>query len=576
MHRGATLSIATILTLLVALSAAVLLSVSLEGGASVFKPWQLGQQEEGENETVDAIEDLKNTTGRDPGTESGSGKDTRYIFVTDAVYQPGGTGSNRFNDIKGSDGADKRCREAAENGVNKVKTNADAYQALISNGTVDAKDRIADFCSRYEYINLKGETVAVDCDDLWDTGLANAVNYTENEESWEDASHAEKSVWTGTNRDGSAAGDTCNNWGSGADTVNGGIGWPDETGAWWIKRGDIPCDSNSRLYCFHASAPTDSDTAPACNDGVDNDGDGETDYPDDPGCEDADDSSELDQTGTYDCDDGVNNDYDSYVDLDDPGCTGPSDTTETDSGVACDDGVDNDGNGDIDMNDPQCSSPTDTSESLITYTDFGEYSTGDPLTDSDWSLYVEDGAGSTNADFVVQDGSHGPGTEEGGNLVEKAHAADDQPRYALVWDHSDLQDVGDATITTLWRTSTSGGHQKALYTKVQTSGGDMVQTTYFDLRPESNEVRIHAIDASSSTALDTASFSIATNTWYWIEWVADDDTVEARIWEHGTTKPSTPTLSGTDTVNNDETGQVGIGGQEDDNTRYWDMFEVIQ
>jgi len=62
-----------------------------------------------------------------------------------------------------------------------------------------------------------------------------------------------------------------------------------------------------------------------CDDGVDNDGDGFVDHPDDPGCTGPDDASEL---GTTQCDDGVDNDGDGAIDLDDPNCSGPNDNQE--------------------------------------------------------------------------------------------------------------------------------------------------------------------------------------------------------------------------------------------------------
>ena len=70
----------------------------------------------------------------------------------------------------------------------------------------------------------------------------------------------------------------------------------------------------------------------ACKDGVDNDGDGLIDWPEDPGCTNKNDKSEL---GTVECDDGVDNDGDDAVDYNDNGCSGPTDDDETD----CGDGV---------------------------------------------------------------------------------------------------------------------------------------------------------------------------------------------------------------------------------------------
>ncbi|MEK7068473.1 MAG: hypothetical protein AAB964_01520 [Patescibacteria group bacterium] len=97
---------------------------------------------------------------------------------------------------------------------------------------------------------------------------------------------------------------------------------------------DLPCDDGQ---------PTDE---PQCSDGVDNDGDGKTDWDvpggaGDPGCSTPTDDNESDDPsnppsgGGGDkaaCEDGVDNDGDSKVDMDDPGCSSPQDTNETDEG----------------------------------------------------------------------------------------------------------------------------------------------------------------------------------------------------------------------------------------------------
>ncbi|MGE3279012.1 MAG: hypothetical protein AB7J40_04465 [Candidatus Altimarinota bacterium] len=66
----------------------------------------------------------------------------------------------------------------------------------------------------------------------------------------------------------------------------------------------------------------------ACNDSTDNDGDGKTDFPNDPGCESLLDNDETDAPL---CSDGVDNDNDGLIDFpSDPGCTSASDGDETD------------------------------------------------------------------------------------------------------------------------------------------------------------------------------------------------------------------------------------------------------
>jgi hypothetical protein len=73
------------------------------------------------------------------------------------------------------------------------------------------------------------------------------------------------------------------------------------------------------------SSPATSDPVwipsppPQCRDGDDNDGDGRTDHPADPGCTSPDDDSEADEP-TLACLDGIDNEGDGRIDAGDPGC----------------------------------------------------------------------------------------------------------------------------------------------------------------------------------------------------------------------------------------------------------------
>ncbi len=63
------------------------------------------------------------------------------------------------------------------------------------------------------------------------------------------------------------------------------------------------------------------------------------------------------------CNDKIDNDGDGLVDMNDPGCSSRRDTSELNPNIECDDGIDNDGDGAVDYNDGGCSSPTDNDES---------------------------------------------------------------------------------------------------------------------------------------------------------------------------------------------------------------------
>ncbi len=114
--------------------------------------------------------------------------------------------------------------------------------------------------------------------------------------------------------------------------------------------------SYARLALSFTTPPDGS-----CDNDVDDDGDGFTDFPDDPGCDAADDPSE--RTPAAPCDDGLDNDGDLRGDAFDPGCEGPLDGSERSSTLVCDDGFDNDDDLVIDFpGDPGCASSVDPSE----------------------------------------------------------------------------------------------------------------------------------------------------------------------------------------------------------------------
>jgi hypothetical protein len=102
---------------------------------------------------------------------------------------------------------------------------------------------------------------------------------------------------------------------------------------------------------------------PACADGLDNDRDGRSDYPNDPQCTSA---GYTQETPKVVCEDGLDNDQDGYIDLDDPGCMNDPLRPSEFNSPACSDAIDNDQDGRIDYpGDPGCINPTDNNERNI-------------------------------------------------------------------------------------------------------------------------------------------------------------------------------------------------------------------
>jgi prepilin-type N-terminal cleavage/methylation domain-containing protein len=95
------------------------------------------------------------------------------------------------------------------------------------------------------------------------------------------------------------------------------------------------CDPSNTDYVLPGVCPTNPPVTPTtaqCNDGIDNDSDGLTDFPNDPGCSSATDNSETNAAVT-ECNDGIDNDSNSLVDFPaDPGCSSAADNTEASAG----------------------------------------------------------------------------------------------------------------------------------------------------------------------------------------------------------------------------------------------------
>ena len=134
--------------------------------------------------------------------------------------------------------------------------------------------------------------------------------------------------------------------------------------------------SPAQSWTYHNFSSTDYVTAtgssvvgPACNDGIDNDNDGRIDYPADPGCSSASDTTENSEPQ---CNDNIDNDGDGAVDYpNDYGCTSLNDNSESPN-PACSNGIDDDGDGFVDYPaDPGCSGPRDTSEGVTCSTTTG-------------------------------------------------------------------------------------------------------------------------------------------------------------------------------------------------------------
>ncbi|MCK6574137.1 hypothetical protein L6V77_23910 [Myxococcota bacterium] len=111
--------------------------------------------------------------------------------------------------------------------------------------------------------------------------------------------------------------------------------------------------------CDGADDPPDVSChgADACRNFIDDDADGYTDYPVEPGCAQPADADESDSPRAPACNNQVDDDGDGRADAADPGCDGPIDADESGEEylLACHNGVDDDGDGRVDFpQDPGC------------------------------------------------------------------------------------------------------------------------------------------------------------------------------------------------------------------------------
>jgi glucose/arabinose dehydrogenase len=166
-----------------------------------------------------------------------------------------------------------------------------------------------------------------------------------------------------------------------------------------------------------------------CDDQIDNDGDGQTDFPADPGCADAGDPSEA-----FDCDDTLDNDGDGLADAPaDPGCVDAADASEREAGLVCDDGVDNDGDGLADFPaDEGCHDPAGLSE--LADCDDGLDNDGDGLIDA--GLGGDPGCRNTHP-AVREDPECNDGVDNDGDM---AVDYPDDARCMAYWDDNEATD----------------------------------------------------------------------------------------------------------------------------------------
>lgn len=237
---------------------------------------------------------------------------------------------------------------------------------------------------------------------------------------------------------------------------------------------DSDSDGQNNLAEFNAKTdPTSGSAVTACNDSVDNDGDGVTDLADS-GCLNASDTDET--RADHVCDDGLDNDGDGGKDYNraggDGGCSALDDATEyyDTGGPQCDDGIDNDtppdgkidrGGLDVPANaDPKCSSATDNTEQDVggTWIEVGGSATG---------VGISDTSGNSVGPKIVVDSSGYP------IVAWQDSTSGDNEIYVKQWNVSDWVEMG-AGAASGGGISNNSGNSEGISIVLDTSGYPVV------------------------------------------------------------------------------------------------------
>lgn len=168
-----------------------------------------------------------------------------------------------------------------------------------------------------------------------------------------------------------------------------------------------------------------------CADGVDNDNDGQTD------CADTLDCGATPTCPESNCGDRTDNNNDGLVDCADPTCTDVAPCGAETTAAVCADGIDNDNDGDVDCDDDECF-PLD-----ICIVDYDA-----------WIAYQAPGESGLDTVFLLaSDGSAGPLLVEDGLVIARAPAfSPDGTRLAYAFSNADGQRIRVLDLTTGVRT----------------------------------------------------------------------------------------------------------------------------
>ncbi len=182
---------------------------------------------------------------------------TKIVFVTSEKTD--GSIQDPVSLNTGIQGADDICNRLAANATPPLDTTNGTYKAWLSSSTTSPSTTFTQ--STGPYVRTDGAELAANWADLIDGTLNNTINLDENA----NPTQLGEFVWTGTDPDGTADQNHCNDWTTDVGavfTVNGRVGATSVTDARWTHvfipasaGGNPDCPATFRIYCVQQGPP---------------------------------------------------------------------------------------------------------------------------------------------------------------------------------------------------------------------------------------------------------------------------------------------------------------------------------
>lgn len=173
----------------------------------------------------------------------------RNVFAQQPTYRIFVTSTTQTGNFGGLTEADNICQSLAATAGKGDRI----WKAWLSTSTKNARDE--DRIPNGRFTTINGSLIADSKGDLLDGKIGTDINRDE----W-GRTVADSKVWTGTEKNGTAHKNTCDDW-KNTNKVSGQRGKTNSTGSGWTASGNDSCSNRLRLYCVEVgAAPTNTPT----------------------------------------------------------------------------------------------------------------------------------------------------------------------------------------------------------------------------------------------------------------------------------------------------------------------------